>query len=55
MKKEIIGWIGFVDGKPDFYKYDEYYNGVRHGDFFKTKKEAKECYQDVRKVIIKEI
>ena len=54
MKKMEV-YIGFVDNKPDFYRFDEYYNRVTHGDFFKTKKEAKKCYEDVRKVEIKEI
>jgi hypothetical protein len=51
--KDVQVWIGFVDGKPSFYEYPDYYDGVPHGDMFKSKRAAKRCYQDVRACVLK--
>ena len=52
-EKIIKSWLGFVSGKVDFYSDKNYYNGVFKADLFRSRKEAKECYQDVRKIEIK--
>ena len=51
-KKETIGWAGFMDDKLDrgWIEQDNFLDGLF--GIFKTKKEAKEKYEDVRKVKI---
>jgi hypothetical protein len=51
-KKTIKAWVGFVDGKLDWYGAQEYYRGVVHANLFKSRKAAKKCYDDVRRVEI---
>jgi hypothetical protein len=46
MKRKL--WVGFSDGKIHFYQDPDYYHGVLKADLFRTRKEAKRCYQDVR-------
>lgn len=46
-KKKLKVYIGKCDTLPYFYKSENYYDGVRHGDMFASKKEAKKCYQEV--------
>ena len=53
MEKITIAWAGFCEDKLD-YGWDEdksFQDG--HYGIFKTKKEAKEHYEEVRKIIIK--
>ena len=51
-QKQIRVYVGFSAGKPDLYCFSDYYDGVRHGDWFKTKREARQCYEDVRKATL---
>jgi hypothetical protein len=51
-QKQIKVWIGFTDGKPNFYAFSDYYRGVLHGDMFKSKRAAKQCYEDVRPCVL---
>lgn len=49
-KKATIAYAGFVDGK-----LDEWLSGfydVQHLAIFKTKRDAKRCHEDVRRVRI---
>lgn len=49
-KCEIIAWAGFVDGR-----LDEWLSGfydVEHLAIFRTRREARRCHQDVRRVRI---
>jgi len=53
-----IGWVGFSDGKPDFQPTSDYYvklgeKGIPVVDVYKTKKEAKKRFEDVREVFVK--
>jgi len=54
MKKKIIGYAGFVNGLLDTYYDQDHYGGVTRLEIFKTKKDARKCFQDVKKVIIEE-
>lgn len=54
-KKSWQGYAGFVNGVLDTYYDQDYYGGVTRKEIFKTKTDAKKCYQDVRKVKIEEI
>jgi hypothetical protein len=49
--KAVKAWIGLSNGKPFLYS-SEYYQGIRHGDFFASKKAARVCYQHVIPVLI---
>ncbi len=53
MKHEMQIWIGFVDGKPSIHRLPDYYDGVKHGNFFLSKRAARKCYEDVRPVVIR--
>lgn len=53
--KSVKYWIGLVDGKPHLFSDPGYYRLVERGDFFRTKKDALKCYEEVVRVIIKEI
>jgi hypothetical protein len=46
--KVIEAWMGFCDGTPHLYVTDE--DGRQQFDLFIKKKDAKKCYEDVRKV-----
>ncbi len=54
-KLETIGWAGFTDDKIDFGMLRD--EGFRDGLFgiFKTRKEAKIYYEDVRKIKITQL
>jgi hypothetical protein len=43
-------WIGLVDEKPHFYTQQDYYDGVVHGDLFKSRRAARKCYERVVRV-----
>lgn len=50
--KTIIAWAGFVEGKIDTgWRSSKDFKDTTHG-IYKTKMEASENYQDVRKVKI---
>jgi hypothetical protein len=59
MKKQAKGpkfrilWIGIVNGALEFYRSD-YYSGVLHADLFRTRKAAKKCYEEVRRIEVRE-
>ena len=55
MPKKIKVYIGRCDSLPYYYRSEKYYENVRHGDIFASKKEAKKCYQEVweAEIIIK--
>ncbi len=54
--RTIKAWIGVIDGKiPHYFNDMSYYDGVLHGDIYKTKKDAHKCYERVVQVLIKEL
>ncbi len=55
MKKSLVGYAGFSDNKIALHDDKDYYDGVLRIEIFKIRKEALKCYEDVRKVIIKEV
>ena len=57
-RKEYTVWVGFVDGKPKWWTVsDDYgdYGDCRKLDVYRTKREAKIRYEDVRKMKLVEI
>jgi hypothetical protein len=53
-----IGWVGFVNDKPDFEKTTDDYlplgeEGVPAMTVYKRKKDAQKRYEDVREVFVK--
>ena len=54
-KKRIIAYAGFDDDEFSFFDDKFYYDGVLRVEIFKVKKEAQKCYEDVRKVEIREL
>jgi len=53
-----IGWVGFVNDKPDFEKTTDDYlplgeEGIPAMNVYKRKKDAVRRYEDVREVFIK--
>lgn len=54
-----IGWAGFTDGKPFFEPTTDDYVGlgdaaISTAEVFKSKKQARKRFQDVRPVFIEE-
>lgn len=57
-KQSIKAWAGFTDGKLLFYTVDDCFGGSNYHEspaIFKTRKEAKAQFEDVRRVEIKEV
>ena len=54
-----VGWGGFSDEEPFYDKVTDMYvelgaDGIRVFDVYKSKKEARKRYEDIREVFIKE-
>ena len=49
-KKSLVKWGGFCNNKLDITK--QQYNGFKIYALYPSKKTAKLCYKDVRKVVI---
>jgi len=45
-------WVGLSGDKLLLMKDPSYYDGVEHGEFFRTRAAARRCYEDVRKAVI---
>lgn len=47
-------WGGFIDGRLDLDFYQNVGSGKKYGILYSSRRAAKECYDDVRKVEVKE-
>lgn len=60
-KKDMTAWAGFSDGHLVWFEVDDGWGGFGTGrrryepQIFRTRKEAREQFQDVRKVRIVEV
>jgi hypothetical protein len=53
-KLKRIGWMGFTDGSPFFESVtDEYSNSALIADVFRSKKEARRRFKDIREVFVR--
>lgn len=59
MKLKRIGWVGYVNDKPYWEEVMDDYDGLNEPgavrvEVFKTKREARKRFEDVREVFVKE-
>ena len=50
--KSFWAYAGFSDGKPFFWEFTDQYGKAVSMDLYKTKKEARKRFGDVRKVLV---
>jgi hypothetical protein len=55
VKKKVLGWVGYTDGKPFWERIVDDYTQVgdppvRAANIYKSKKEARRRFEDVRPV-----
>ena len=54
-KNEYVMWAGFSEGRLHCYVVDDFFGGEHHSvrpAIFRTRKEAREQYIDVRAVVV---
>lgn len=54
-KESLVFWAGFSNGRISIAPFCSGDKEIMQVEVFKTKKDAKELYEDVRKVTIEEI